>query len=465
MKELIDRTMKLLLKTTACVLFCTLIISYFSMNAQAFYMEFATLDIPTKSVSLIIAFNADTSTTERETIFQKYSLEQIGSAFLPNTYLVSACSMADLSSLNQEPLIDYAEPDYVYQSFRVPTLESVIPDDTRFTEQWGLTQINAPDAWATTTGSSDVIVAVIDTGIDSTHPDLEDQLVGGAIVIRRGRSIEDTVGHGTHVASTIAGRTNNNEGTAGVAWGAKIMPVKALNRRGSGNISDVALGIRWAADNGADIINMSLGGSGDSNTFRNAVDYADERGVLVIAAVGNEYANGSPTSYPAAYDNVLAVAATDRDDNATSFSSSGDYIDVAAPGIDILAATSRALGTSYISFEGTSMSTPFVSGLAALLLSVDPDLTNAELMSIIKDSAVDVGPEGWDNRTGYGRIDAAAAIATLVPDAVDDSGVDSQTNMLYLPIIMQSNDTTVNATSLQQADAGQARVFLPIVIR
>jgi len=203
MKELIDRTMKLLLKTTACVLFCTLIISYFSMNAQAFYMEFATLDIPTKSVSLIIAFNADTSTTERETIFQKYSLEQIGSAFLPNTYLVSACSMADLSSLNQEPLIDYAEPDYVYQSFRVPTLESVIPDDTRFTEQWGLTQINAPDAWATTTGNSDVVVAVIDTGIDSTHPDLEDQLVGGAIVIRRGRSIEDTVGHGTSVGQRI----------------------------------------------------------------------------------------------------------------------------------------------------------------------------------------------------------------------------------------------------------------------
>jgi len=442
-------------------MFCFAYIMGLPGTASAFDMEFATVDNHDEALRVILQFEAESTLREQQSIFENYHLVSINT-LLPNTYLVSARKSLKLSDLYAEPAVLYAEPDYIYSSFSSSTTESVIPDDTRYIEQWGLEQINAPDAWAMTTGSSDVVIAVIDTGVDSTHPDLAGQLVTGAVTLRRSRNIEDSVGHGTHVASTIAGRTNNQEGIAGVAWGARIMPVKALNWRGSGNISDVARGIRWAVDNGADIINMSLGGSDNSNTFKSAIDYADEHDVLVIAAVGNEYADGSPVSYPAAYDNVLSVAATDKDDNPASFSSSGDYIDVAAPGVDILAATSRLFGWSYISFEGTSMATPFVSGLAALLLSIDPDLSNQELMDLITSTAVDVGAEGWDDRTGYGRVDAAAALAALAPTPVSDS--QTILNLIYLPIIMQADEATVNAASLPQQDNG-SQIYLPIIIR
>lgn len=384
------------------------------------------LRTPTDTATIIVQFTAVSSTAERTALLQEYGAEIIETDLLPHTYLVSVDSDMEVEALDADDIVVYAESDHLYQSTQdTPTL---IPDDTFYSEQWGLEKINAPEAWATTTGSSDVIVAVIDTGIDRDHPDLEGQLTNGAIASRFSQTILDGAGHGTHVASIIAASSDNQQGTAGVAWGARIMPIKALGSGGFGNLSDIIRGFRWAVDNGADIINMSLGGGNSSRTFQSAVDYANEWDVLVVAAAGNEFRAGSPVNYPAAYEGVLAVAATDQDDEPANFSNRGDYIDIAAPGVGILAATSRFIGANYIRFDGTSMAAPFVSGVAALLLSIDPDLSSQELMDLITETAVDIGLEGKDDRTGYGRIDAAAAVEALSNRAT--------AQMLYLPIIM-----------------------------
>jgi len=248
-----------------------------------------------------------------------------------DVYVVAVTPGTELSTaarLSAHPLIAYAEPDYVVRAF-------IVPNDTYYAEyQWNLRHINADEAWNTTTGNSDVVIAVVDTGVDLTHPDLAGKIVAGYDFVNDDDVPSDDEGHGTHVASIAAAVTNNSEGLAGVSWGARIMPVKVLDADGNGFVSDVADGIRWAADQGADIINLSLGTSEASFTLQDAVNYAYNAGALLVAAAGNQYQEGNPTTYPAAYDHVLAVAATDDHDNHASYSNSGSYVDVAAPGGD-----------------------------------------------------------------------------------------------------------------------------------
>ncbi len=336
-----------------------------------------------------------------------------------------------IDSLRRDPNVLYAEPNYLAFAF------DTAPNDPSYGSQWGLPKISAPAAWDISTGSSDVVIAVVDTGIDLDHPDLScsGKLTAGWDFYNNDATPDDDNGHGSHVAGIAAACTNNSTGVAGVAWGARLMSVKVLNSGGSGTYEGVAAGITYAVDQGADVINLSLGGFDDSATLLNAVQYADSNGVLVVAAAGNCAQDGyqcsylwNPIMYPAAYSTALAVAATDSTDSWATFSEYHPYVDVAAPGVSIY---STVAGGGYDYKSGTSMATPHVAGLAALVWSVKPDLTHDQVRDVIQSTADDLGDPGKDDYFGYGRINAWRALASISlqtsPDQTgflidDDSG-------------------------------------------
>lgn len=346
-----------------------------------------------------------------------------GSAPMPAMFVLEVDAgkeAAVAAALQADPRVRFAEPDYFFYS-------TTIPNDPFYDQfQWNLRNIHAEAAWERTTGSGEVIIAVIDTGVDLTHPDLVGKVTAGYDYVNDDDDPSDDVGHGTHVASIAAASSNNGEGITGVAWMAQIMPIKALDQDGRGAASDVAQGIVWATNHGADVINLSLGTSQYSETINLAVQYAHERGVLVVAAAGNYYQTGNPIVYPAALNHVFTVAAVNDVDLHASYSSSGSYIDIAAPGGDpsgeldqnprhwIPGAYWRGQGMSYAWLTGTSQAAPHVAGVAALLLALDPELTPDQLVSIITHSAVDVESTGWDEFSGHGRVDASAAVNLLV---------------------------------------------------
>jgi serine protease len=277
------------------------------------------------------------------------------------------------------------------------------------TQQWDMTKIRVGDAWQKSTGAG-VTVAVIDTGVDASHPDLVGQVLSGYDEITKTAGVSaDPNGHGTHVSGTIAALTGNGVGVSSVAPNAKILPIRVLGADGSGYMSDAANGIIYAADHGANVINMSLGSSSQVAAVTNAISYARSKGVVVVAAAGNERGQGSPTSYPGADPGVIAVAATDSTDTVASYSNQGSYVDVAAPGSGILSTT----GGGYQSWSGTSMASPHVAAVAALLKGYNSALTPDQIEKAIETSAVDLGPAGKDTDYGYGRIDAAAALAAV----------------------------------------------------
>ncbi len=351
--------------------------------------------------------------------------------------------------LNSRSDVEYAELNQL-----VYALYS--PNDPSFNSQWGLTKINMSSAWDVTQGIADVVVAVVDTGIDLDHEDFSCTLAGGVNKLTDGYDFaygdadpDDDNSHGSHVAGIIGACTNNSVGIAGVAPNVRLMPVKVLDSGGSGSYAGVASGIMYAADNGAKIINLSLGGTGSSSTMSNAIDYAVGKGALVVAAAGN-CAQGYPCStvnpiiYPAAYDNTFAVGATTSSDSWASYSEYHDYVDVTAPGSSIYS-TWSAGGYGYKS--GTSMATPHVAGLAALIWSVDPDLTHNEVQNAIQISAKDLGTIGKDDYYGYGRIDAYQALIPFM-ELQETTGQSISSPITFLVDDLQTNPTP-NSKQLQ----------------
>lgn len=279
-------------------------------------------------------------------------------------------------------------------------------------QQWGLDRLAAESAWATATGDG-VVVAVVDSGVDGRHPDLAARLTaeGHDFVTDGGDGRIDENSHGTHVAGIVAAVQGNSLGVAGLAPRARIMPVRVLDAEGAGWSSDIAAGITYAVDHGADVVNLSLGGPYADPVTERAVGYALSRGVAVVAAVGNERASGSPRAYPAAYPGVIAVAAVDQSGASSTFSSVGDYVDVAAPGRSILSTVVGSYGFS----SGTSMAAPFVSATAALALdATDGAVTVTELELAITDTATDIGVTGWDPESGHGVVAPVAALDHLL---------------------------------------------------
>jgi thermitase len=310
--------------------------------------------------------------------------------------------------LLEDPRVEYAELDYMVHA-------TIVPNDPGFNPyQWGLKKIQAPSAWDVTTGTSDVIIAVVDTGVDLNHPDLNNKIVPGWDFVDDDSNPQDDHGHGTHVAGIAAAESNNGQGGAGASWGARIMPLKVLDKKGDGYYSDVASAVLYACNHGARIINLSLGGSNPSSVLENALEDVYEDGCLVTAAAGNDGRSG--IDYPARYPPAMAVAATDQDDLRASFSDWGPEMDVAAPGVDIYSTLWTPPNNHTYGWKmGTSMSAPLVAGEAALIWSLCPGLTNVEVRSIIQSTATDRGSAGWDVYYGWGRINASAAVQVTMP--------------------------------------------------
>ena len=281
--------------------------------------------------------------------------------------------------------------------------------EPRRSEQWSLDDLAIEPAWSTSRGAG-VDIAVVDSGVDGTHVDLAPKLCSGVAFLgsngieQRGAGSVDANGHGTHVAG-IAAAATNGVGMAGVAPDARIMPVRVLDAGGSGSSSDVARGITWAVDHGAEVINLSLGGSRTAAVDA-AVAYAETSGVVVVAAAGNDGPGGA-ANYPAALDTPLGVGSYDQNGAVSWFSTLGAYVDLAAPGSGILSTTKDGRWT-YMS--GTSMATPHVAATAALLLAAEPTLSPSQVRSRLIGSARDAGPVGHDTGYGWGRVDPLAAL-------------------------------------------------------
>lgn len=307
-----------------------------------------------------------------------------------------------IEELKKNPKVAYVESDRIVQALAETT-------------PWGVTKINAPAVWQNTSTNkgTGIKVAILDTGIQSNHPDLINNIKGGVSFAGKPdgstnpRYWTDKNGHGTHVAGIVAAVGDNDIGVIGVAPEAHLYAVKVLNNAGSGYTSDIIQGLQWAADN-AQIASMSFGSSYYNQAEKDAIDAARAKGLILIAAAGNS-GDGNPSTnnvgYPARYNNVIAVAATNSNDVVASWSSDGPEVDVSAPGVDIL---STYKGSSYAYLSGTSMATPYVTGTVALMLKAG--ISANDIQSKLQATAVDINAPGFDVFSGYGRINAFSAI-------------------------------------------------------
>jgi type VII secretion-associated serine protease mycosin len=293
-------------------------------------------------------------------------------------------------------------------------------NDTYRSMQWALDKISFEPSWSVSKGKG-VTVAVVDTGVMGSHQDLAGAIVNGTDLAADahqydpgGTGAVDPGGHGTHVAGIIAARANNGKGVAGGAPSVKIMPVRVLTAAGSGSSADVAEGIIWAADHGAKVINLSLGG-GAQVGMQIAIQYARNKNVLTFAAAGNYYQQGNAPIYPAAYPEAVAVGAVDSNLNHASFSNTGSYVDIAAPGDNILS-TYNSGTNQYTTMSGTSMATPYAAAAAALVIGSNPKLKANEVLHALQATALDRGAPGKDSVFGSGVINPRAAVVNVSPN-------------------------------------------------
>ncbi len=357
-----------------------------------------------------------------------------GSTQLSQIYILQLVTGSDIPSIAKSLSVDsrvvWAEPDYLA---RPAGNTQATPNDPLFASQWGLTIINAEDAWDVNTGNSTVVIAMLDSGIQLDHPDLADKMwvnpgeipsngidddnngyiddVQGWNFVSDNNDPGDDNGHGTQVAGAAAAATDNATGIAGTCWGCRLMPVKVMSAGGVANYSDIAAGTLYAAVKGADVINISLGGYSNSHALEEAVQAAvNSYGAIVIAGAGND--DTTNRFYPAAYDEVMAVAGTDQNDIKSEISNYGDWVELSAPAVDIM---TTYMGGDYGPAEGTSFSAPFVSGVAGLLISQHPEWSQTLVWSQLThttDTLDGLNP-GYGGLLGSGRLNAGAALTTV----------------------------------------------------
>lgn len=327
-----------------------------------------------------------------------------------------------LAAIRRNPKVEAAEP-------LMTVAASFVPNDPMYSQQWNLKQINMDQAWDISRGEG-VVVAVLDTGIAwedhgdfAVVPDLRGQrFVGGWDFVNDDAHANDDHGHGTHVTGTIAQATDNGEGVAGVAFEAAVMPVKVLNHFGSGNTADIADAIHWAVDHGAKVLNLSLGGGGRSEVMEHAVEYARAKGAVVVCAAGN--GGREVVEYPAAYPGSFAVGAVGPTGVKAPYSSWGAELDLSAPGGDKSAGDSAGIVQNtidpqrvgqgiYASYQGTSMATPHVAGVAALLFAAGAKSPDEVEAALIEGANAPAGVTGWSAQYGHGLLDAKGALAAL----------------------------------------------------
>lgn len=376
---------------------------------------------------ILVRFKSSASQDVANQLNANFGAKVVGKiAALGVTHLQVApeLGLAMLGHLRNLSDVEFAEFDSPVQA-----IQTFVPDDTYYSTayasshngkiaQWGPPAISGPAAWAVTLGDPNIVIAIVDTGVDDTHPDLASKIVGEYSYV--GRSAKDGFGHGTHCAGIAAAATNNNAGIAGMCPNCSILSVKVLDDQGSGYMSDVASGITYAASHGARVISLSLGGSGHSETLHSALDYAIANNALPVCAMGNN-GSSSNTPEPGYWHDCLSVIATDQTGAKASFSNYGFKADVAAPGVAILSTmptypvtltTSYGYHTNYDALSGTSMATPMVAGIAGLVLSENPSLTPAQVAGIIEASSGD--GVSWNPNLAFGVVNAYKSVSSAI---------------------------------------------------
>jgi thermitase len=371
---------------------------------------------------------------------------RIGNTELRIVELPPGLEKQAVERLSRHPHVKFAELDRVAAP-AAPT------NDPYYGSAWHLPKVKASTAWDSSTGSG-VTIAVLDTGVDGSHPDLSARMVPGWNFYNNNSNTSDVHGHGTAVAGSAAATMNNGIGVAAVAGNARIMPVRVADANAYATWSTIAQGITWAADNGARVANISFVGTTDSSTVRNAAQYFKDLGGLVLVAAGNNNRKESFASTTA----MIPVVATDSSDLKASFSSWGDFVSISAPGVDVWTTTR---GGGYQQWWGTSIATPVTAGVVALMMARNPSLPASQIESLLYSTSVDLGAAGRDAVFGYGRVDAAAAVVAA-GNAVSNVDTQAPTVALTSPEPNATVTGVVPVTVATSDNVGVTRVELRV---
>ncbi|QBQ54544.1 S8 family serine peptidase [Nitrosococcus wardiae] len=428
----------------------TVSILFLLATALPLFMSPAQAEPPAKPWApgrLLVQPKAGLPDLELNKIFARAGATSKGRIGPLNVHIVNVPEQAEdavARALARNPHIKFAEKDWVVE------LSETIPNDPKYPSAWHLPKIAAPLAWDTAFGDN-ITVAVLDTGVDDTHPDLFGKVLSGWNTASNNSNTWDIHGHGTKVAGTAAASSNNSQGVASIAWNALIMPLRVTDSsNGWAYWSDIAEALTWAADQGAQVANISYDVT-NSSTVSNAAQYFRSLGGIVVVAAGNSGSNPGYSDNPY----MISVSATTSSDSKASWSSYGHYVDVSAPGEGIWTTTR---GGGYGSVSGTSFASPATAGVVALILSANPFLSPGEIESILESTADDLGSSGWDSFYGYGRINAYSAVIA----ASETNSIDTQAPSVA--ILSPSEGATVSGTVAidvsAEDNAGVTRVDL-----
>ena len=394
-------------------------VNYAQTDGEIAYDESAQ---PYVADQLIIGYKVNTPADTRRSIRAQMQMEVKSELGAINGEVVKVANnraRQAYDALKRNPNIEFVEYDYLMTI-------SLTPNDPNYSSQVYLPYMNTPAAWDITTGNRDVKVAVLDTGINTTNTDMKNINVSGYNVIAGTTNYADDHGHGTMVTSVIAAQMNNAFGFAGIAPDVSFLSVKVMSSSGTGTYSDMIKGIEYAVNQGASVINMSIGGRTASSALQLAVKNAVDKGVTIVAAAGNE--NASSISYPAAYPEVIGVGAIDIYGNKMSFSNTGTGLTIMAGGSARVATFTDFISTA----TGTSFASPYVAGLVALMYSANPSITPTLVMDSISQTAKDLGPAGYDTTFGYGVVDMGKALGLISGAPTSPPAVDTTPPILTL---------------------------------
>lgn len=398
------------------------------------YMDRSTMKQQTEFITLLIHFKDSTNEEERNSYISNLDGElllwidalNIAQVRVPSSIVQHLDDIPVGGANDAVKLFELDEPVY-----NVVTNDPALGNhDLTYTPEL----LNLSEAWNQTTGNPNTVIAVLDTGIAVEHPEFRNKLLDGFDFFNNDNNPDDDNGHGSHVAGIAAAAINNGIGSAGMCGGCSLLPVKVLSEHSIGTWSSVSAGIVYAVDNDADVIVLSLGSTLGSKIVEDALKYAFDHDVLVIAAVGN--ANSSRAFYPAAYEGVIGVSATDRNNKRWALSNFGDYVDISAPGHNIYSTYNdlENLHKGHVTMSGTSMAAPHVGGLVGLIKSQDPTRDSAEITEILFHTATNLGKPGKDALFGYGLINPVAALST---DLDGTRSRDHDNDIWYLPMLVQ----------------------------
>jgi thermitase len=403
---------------------------------------------------LLVGFHAGVPDADAETVYRGHGaakLEKLRGLQVHRVRVPAPALEAIERALARRPEVQFVERNHA-----LPL--DMIPNDPSYSTQWHLPKISAPLAWDITPGSSGVIIAILDSGIDASHPDLAGVLVPGYNFYSNNADTSDVFGHGTKVAGAAAAIGNNSVGVAGVAWQSRIMPMRVTDSTGYAYYSTIANALTWAADHGAKVMNISIGGVAGSSAITSAAQYVRGKGGVVVASAGNCGCWDGTAENPS----IISVSATDSSDNLTSWSNRGNYVDVSAPGASIKTTTK---GGGYASVSGTSFSSPITAGVVALMMSANPSLGPTDLEALLKANADDKGAAGWDSSYGFGRVNAhraaAAATASVPPPdtAAPQVGIGTPSNGSKV-----SGSVTVTVSASDDGEVARVDLFIDGVL-